>query len=113
MACFTIVLKLCVLRRITPGTYPLYGNVHLRWAFVDRLCGSVSRIIISLVGGTWLAALWFRLLGASVEKGVSIETSFISEARFHGICIYFVTRHLFEGLIVSSIFYFYFILFAV
>ena len=71
MFLFAVATKWLVLGRIRAGRYPLWGNYHLRWWFVQNLVGALH---VDHLDGTPLMGFIYRLLGARIGKDVHLET---------------------------------------
>ncbi len=68
-------MKWVVIGRYKPGRYPVWGLYYFRWWLVNLFQTlSWSGMFV----GTPLMSLYFRLMGASVGRGVTIDTPFCS-----------------------------------
>ena len=65
----TIMAKWLVLGRLRPGRYAQWGQVHLRWWFVETMAAAVP---VWLLNGTPYYRLWLRMLGARIGSDVYI-----------------------------------------
>lgn len=67
---FSIAFKWVVIGRYQEGLYPMWGQYHTRWWFVQKVievCG------VGLFGRfNWSRVLYFRMLGANIGKNVTI-----------------------------------------
>ncbi len=64
-----IAAKWLVLGRVRAGRHPLWGGMFLRWWLVSRLQDIVVRTVLA---DTPLMAVYYRLLGARIGKGVHL-----------------------------------------
>ncbi|KDQ08654.1 hypothetical protein BOTBODRAFT_563322 [Botryobasidium botryosum FD-172 SS1] len=64
---FALCAKWALLGRVEEGDHPLWGWYYLRWWFAERLCELAPT---SLLGGTPLLGVWFRMLGADIGQNV-------------------------------------------
>ena len=72
--CFLVAgVKVLVLRRIQPGTYPVESGLYLRKWFVDALLG-VSRSTMHALYTTIYLPPWLRMLGARIGRRAEIST---------------------------------------
>ncbi|HUL13364.1 MAG TPA: Pls/PosA family non-ribosomal peptide synthetase [Methylococcaceae bacterium] len=70
-----IASKWLVLGRLKEGDHPIWGSYYLRWLFVQRVLHCVP---IHFLAGTPLLALYLKLLGSRIGKGVYIESHLIA-----------------------------------
>jgi non-ribosomal peptide synthetase-like protein len=68
---FAVATKWLMLGRIRPGRYPLWGNYHLRWWFVQNLIGALH---VDHLDGAPLMGFIYPLLGARIGRYVHLET---------------------------------------
>jgi len=68
MALFTVAVKWLALGRARPGSYPLWGSVHLRWWLTDRFLED-AHDLLGLLAETSLLTAWYRMMGAKIEGG--------------------------------------------
>lgn len=66
---FVPIAKFLVLRKTTPGTYPLWGTYYYRVWLVQRL---VSLVHLNWMQGTPVIRFYLRLLGAKIGKDALI-----------------------------------------
>ena len=69
MLAIGIGAKWLILGRLRPGEYPLWGLTYYRWWLTQRLLETVP---IHYLGGSPLAAVYFRLLGARIGSRVTM-----------------------------------------
>jgi non-ribosomal peptide synthetase-like protein len=71
----SILVKWVVIGKFKPGEYLLWGGYYFRWWLVTR----IHRVSgASFLAGTPLMAIYLRLMGAKIGKGVIINTPHIS-----------------------------------
>lgn len=68
----SVVLKWAVIGRYRPGQYPLWGWYYLRFWLVRRFQVLAMPGVLS---GTPLLSIYYRLLGAKIGKGCTIDTA--------------------------------------
>ncbi|KAF9269892.1 acetyl-CoA synthetase-like protein [Marasmius fiardii PR-910] len=66
-----IALKWVVIGRYKPGVYPMWSNYYLRWWIVNQALMTAGHGVFSL--NSHLEVLYYRLLGAKIGAGVSID----------------------------------------
>ncbi|KAG7094544.1 putative NRPS-like protein biosynthetic cluster [Marasmius oreades] len=66
-----IIFKWIVIGRYKPGVYPMWSNYYLRWWIVNQALMTAGRGIFSF--NSHLEILYYRLLGAKIGWGVSID----------------------------------------
>ncbi|MBW2476515.1 MAG: amino acid adenylation domain-containing protein [Deltaproteobacteria bacterium] len=66
-----IACKWLVIGRFKVGEYPLWGLYYFRWWFVSRLQNFSG---MNLFVGTPIINLFWRLMGAKIGKGVTLDT---------------------------------------
>lgn len=69
-----IAAKWLILGRLRPGKYPLWGLTYYRWWLTQRLLDTVP---IHYLGGSPLLAVYHRLLGAKIGRGVFLGSGTI------------------------------------
>lgn len=67
----SIFLKWLIIGRYKPGEYPLWGFYYFRWWLASRAQALSG---ISLLSGTPVMSLYYRLMGASVGKHTLLDT---------------------------------------
>jgi non-ribosomal peptide synthetase-like protein len=67
--------KWLLIGRYKPGAYPLWGSYYLRWWVVSRLQGLSG---LGAFGGTPLAPVMWRLMGARVGRHCMLQTGLVS-----------------------------------
>lgn len=70
-----IAAKWILIGRYKPGAYPLWGSYYLRWWLATRL-QSLSGL--GAFGGTPLAPVMWRIMGAKVGKNCMLQTGLVS-----------------------------------
>jgi malonyl CoA-acyl carrier protein transacylase/acetyltransferase-like isoleucine patch superfamily enzyme len=73
-----LATKWLIVGRFRPGTYCVRGGAFLRWWLMRKVL-SLPRALLWVLDDTPLVPLWYRLLGASVGRGVSMENVEILE----------------------------------
>ncbi len=66
-----LLLKRLLLPKIRPGSYALWGWFFLRFWLVEKVLAMVP---LALFSGTPLLAFYYRLLGARIDKGVTLAS---------------------------------------
>lgn len=61
-------MKWVLVQRLTPGIYPLYGWVYLRWITMRALHMQASLALFPFIRRTSLLPLLFRLMGSNIEN---------------------------------------------
>jgi len=74
MLALGIAAKWLILGRLRPGEYPLWGLTYYRWWLAQRLLDTVP---IHYLGGSPLLAVYHRLLGARIGRGVFLGSGAI------------------------------------
>jgi amino acid adenylation domain-containing protein len=67
--------KWLIIGRYRPGSYPLWGSYYVRWWLVARLQALSGA---GLLAGTPLMSLYYRLMGATVGRGCTLDTALCS-----------------------------------
>ncbi|SHE87734.1 non-ribosomal peptide synthetase terminal domain of unknown function [Seinonella peptonophila] len=67
----SIITKWTIIGRYRAGTYPLWGYYYYRWWLVNQF---QSLVPISMISGTPLLNLYYRLMGAKIGRDVYIGT---------------------------------------
>ncbi|KAK7433552.1 hypothetical protein VKT23_020726 [Stygiomarasmius scandens] len=67
----SIVFKWIVIGKYKPGTYPTWSSYYLRWWIVNQSITASGRGIFAM--NSSLTKLYYRLLGARIGSGVTIE----------------------------------------
>ncbi|MGD1073177.1 MAG: Pls/PosA family non-ribosomal peptide synthetase [Bryobacteraceae bacterium] len=70
-----VLVKWVLLGRVQAGRYPLWGGYYLRWWFVQTLIQSLP---LTVLGGTPLLPLVYRVFGARIGKDVHIATDLLA-----------------------------------
>jgi len=70
--------KWTVLGRCRPSTHRLYSRGFLRWWLMRKVL-TLARSFTWILDDTPLLVLWYRLLGAKIGRGVSMESTEILE----------------------------------
>jgi non-ribosomal peptide synthetase-like protein len=71
MLALGIAAKWLILGRLRPGEYPLWGLTYFRWWLTQHLLDTVP---IHYLGGSPLLAVYYRLLGARIGRGVFLRS---------------------------------------
>jgi non-ribosomal peptide synthetase-like protein len=74
MLALGLAAKWLILGRLRPGKYPLWGFLYYRWWLTQRLLDTVP---IHYLGGSPLLAVYYRLLGARIGRGVFLGSGTI------------------------------------
>jgi non-ribosomal peptide synthetase-like protein len=74
MLALGVAAKWLILGRLRPGAYPLWGLTYYRWWLTQRLLDTVP---IHYLGGSPLLAVYLRLLGARIGRGVFLGSGAI------------------------------------
>ena len=69
-----VILKLLLLGKVRPGTYPLHGSFGLRHWFIDRLMALSLEMVPTLYSTLYLLP-WLRMLGAKIGARAEISTA--------------------------------------
>jgi len=69
-----IVFSRVILRRLKPGTYPLYSKLYIRKWFVDQLI-TLSLYVLHPAYATVYVSSFYRALGAKIGKRTEISTA--------------------------------------
>lgn len=75
MLAIAIGSKWLIIGRYKPGAYPLWGSYYLRWWTVSRLQALSG---FGAFGGTPLAPLMWRVMGAKVGRNCMLQTGLVS-----------------------------------
>ena len=79
-AAVTVVAKWLLVGRMRPGTHPLWSSFVWRNELADTFVEVLAAPWFAHgVAGTPVLNLWFRLMGASIGRGVWIETHWLPE----------------------------------
>lgn len=73
-----LITKWVVLGRYRPGSYRLYSRAFLTWWLMRKVI-TLARSIIWIFDETPLTPMWYRLLGAKIGRGVTMENAEILE----------------------------------
>ncbi|MCI0493339.1 MAG: phosphopantetheine-binding protein, partial [Planctomycetes bacterium] len=60
------IAKVLLVRRFTPGEYPLFGWLYVRWVLLETLLGRVEENTTSQFNGTLFAQFFYECMGARV-----------------------------------------------
>ena len=69
------IAKLLLVRRFTPGDYPLFGWLYVRWVLLETLLGRVEENITSQFNGTLFAQIFYESMGARVGDSACLMGS--------------------------------------
>jgi acetyltransferase-like isoleucine patch superfamily enzyme/acyl carrier protein len=73
-----ICLKWLIIGRYTPGKYPLWGSMYIRWWLAEQVLSITGRGIFNNdvpIIGQYLVTIYYRLLGAKIGNNVKINTN--------------------------------------